>query len=227
MNIPFLHSMKAAGLCLLIAFVLISGQPADAATLTTGNLLTSGRPQAGWGLGYTNTSSTNLQNAQSITTTVAGVLDNIGVEIYNTGLAIDDLTLSIYTAVGGVPGTLIGSVTEPIASFPSGTNITTTIDFSGLGIFLSPSTQYVLTASVATPLLTNSQYVWTSTTDSGYSGGVPLYNNGGTGDPWQPYPAHNDFVFGVYVNSVPIPPALWLFGSGLLGLVGIARRKKA
>jgi len=26
---------------------------------------------------------------------------------------------------------------------------------------------------------------------------------------------------------VPIPPAAWLFGSGLLGLVGIARRKKA
>ncbi len=25
---------------------------------------------------------------------------------------------------------------------------------------------------------------------------------------------------------IPIPPALWLFGSGLLGLVGIARRKK-
>jgi len=25
----------------------------------------------------------------------------------------------------------------------------------------------------------------------------------------------------------PIPPALYLFGSGLLGLIGIARRKKA
>jgi len=29
------------------------------------------------------------------------------------------------------------------------------------------------------------------------------------------------------ISSVPIPPALWLFGSGLLGLVGMARRKKA
>jgi hypothetical protein len=26
--------------------------------------------------------------------------------------------------------------------------------------------------------------------------------------------------------SVPVPPAVWLFGSGLIGLVGIARRKK-
>ena len=30
----------------------------------------------------------------------------------------------------------------------------------------------------------------------------------------------------VMTNPVPVPPAVWLFGSGLLGLVGIARRKK-
>jgi len=29
------------------------------------------------------------------------------------------------------------------------------------------------------------------------------------------------------LTTVPVPAAAWLFGSGLLGLVGIARRKKA
>lgn len=29
------------------------------------------------------------------------------------------------------------------------------------------------------------------------------------------------------VNAVPVPAAVWLFGSGLLGLVGVARKKKA
>jgi hypothetical protein len=29
------------------------------------------------------------------------------------------------------------------------------------------------------------------------------------------------------ISSVPVPAAVWLFGSGLLGLVGMARRKKA
>jgi len=31
----------------------------------------------------------------------------------------------------------------------------------------------------------------------------------------------------VGVNIVPVPAAVWLFGSGLLGLIGIARRKEA
>ena len=28
------------------------------------------------------------------------------------------------------------------------------------------------------------------------------------------------------INAIPIPAAIWLFGSGLIGLVGIARRKR-
>lgn len=31
----------------------------------------------------------------------------------------------------------------------------------------------------------------------------------------------------VNVNAVPIPPAVWLFGSGLLGLIAVARRKSS
>lgn len=30
-----------------------------------------------------------------------------------------------------------------------------------------------------------------------------------------------------YVKPIPLPPAAWLFGSGLIGLIGIARRKKS
>ena len=29
------------------------------------------------------------------------------------------------------------------------------------------------------------------------------------------------------VSAVPVPAAAWLFGSGLIGLVGLARRKQA
>jgi hypothetical protein len=37
---------------------------------------------------------------------------------------------------------------------------------------------------------------------------------------------HLDFD-NVRLNTIPLPASVWLFGSGLLGLVGIARRKKA
>ena len=42
-----------------------------------------------------------------------------------------------------------------------------------------------------------------------------------------PDPSINVYVDNLSVNSVPVPAAVWLFGSGLIGLAGIARRKKA
>jgi hypothetical protein len=40
----------------------------------------------------------------------------------------------------------------------------------------------------------------------------------------------NDYVDDVTVSGdafIPSPPAFWLFGSGLLGLIGMSRRKKS
>ena len=34
-------------------------------------------------------------------------------------------------------------------------------------------------------------------------------------------------AFSASLSMVPVPAAVWLFGSGLLGLIGIARRKRA
>ena len=39
-------------------------------------------------------------------------------------------------------------------------------------------------------------------------------------------PITMNYVGGVATNPVPVPAAAWLFGSGLLGLVGVARRNK-
>ena len=36
-----------------------------------------------------------------------------------------------------------------------------------------------------------------------------------------------DYFIEADISSVPVPAATWLFGSGLLGMIGIARHKKA
>ncbi|MDH3514446.1 MAG: VPLPA-CTERM sorting domain-containing protein [Gammaproteobacteria bacterium] len=56
-----------------------------------------------------------------------------------------------------------------------------------------------------------------STTQWAYLGGAPA----GAGRPM--YALSSEFT----VSAVPVPAAMWLFGSGLLGLVGVARRKAA
>lgn len=42
-----------------------------------------------------------------------------------------------------------------------------------------------------------------------------------------PYLGRAEFDFVSVAIATPLPPALYFFGSGLLGLIGIARRKKA
>lgn len=66
------------------------------------------------------------------------------------------------------------------------------------------------TVGVAAPTLLGSQ--WRNDNPDGSSG--PL------GDIIPTYTGAT-----VTVSAIPVPPAIWLFGSGLLGLVGVARRR--
>jgi hypothetical protein len=74
-----------------------------------------------------------------------------------------------------------------------------------------------------------SSYYWSSTdyapdTDSAW------YFVFDGGDQWNLGKGANTYAWAVHsgdVGAVPIPPALCLFGSGLLGLIGLARKKAA
>lgn len=48
---------------------------------------------------------------------------------------------------------------------------------------------------------------------------VPLNGYAGTYDP------ANQLVYVNNISAIPVPAAVWLFGSGLIGLIGVARRK--
>jgi len=53
-----------------------------------------------------------------------------------------------------------------------------------------------------------------------FLGGSNVSNN------YQFYIAELDYTIKGITPEVPIPPAIWLFGSGLVGMIGIARRRK-
>jgi len=66
-----------------------------------------------------------------------------------------------------------------------------------------------------------------STTEKLKLTGTGLLSGGGfdpTAATWT-FSAQNASSYSMSITAVPVPAAAWLFGSGLLGLVGIARRR--
>jgi hypothetical protein len=72
-------------------------------------------------------------------------------------------------------------------------------------------------------------YVFNTTAGADVSGGVTLALKTGCGAVEGCFSDvyFDNVSFTADVNAVPVPAAVWLFGSGLIGLVGIARKKKA
>ncbi len=71
---------------------------------------------------------------------------------------------------------------------------------------------------------------WSATEFSNSPDYQAYYFNMGSGEQGRTYKTDNISTWAVQtgdVSAVPVPAAVWLFGSGLLGLAGIARRKKA
>ena len=132
---------------------------------------------------------------------------------------LDDVNLALGTSwtAADFAGSKTNADQDPIQSW--------TQDEFGLGTltitnFTDTSGTWTLTGGSVAPLFFVDKY------DSFYD----LYTYSGTGLPYSDTWSHADkfatshiSVYGV----VPIPAAVWLFGSGLLGLIGIARRKKS
>jgi len=115
-----------------------------------------------------------------------------------------DLTTagSGFTAVGG----FFGDISDPL--------IAITIDIYGLTGLLDSRELMSASMKVDTP---SNFFGWIVDGDEITNLSYELHGN---------YEGIDDFVFGV-ASPVPIPSAVWLFGSGLIGLIGFARRKKA
>ena len=99
----------------------------------------------------------------------------------------------------------------------------TAFDFSGLPVSVSAGTMLALTLRY-TGVSPDIYVEWGNSNDPYATGHA--WNNRKWDAGWALF-SGIDYGFRTYVDAseAPIPPALWLFGSGLLGLIGISKRK--
>ena len=125
-----------------------------------------------------------------------------------------DFTISLYSGAG-VTGTLLGSKSFTLADgFGGTTGLLHTEDFSFIGTLAAGAYTAAFSTGTGRGGIRYVNY-------NPYTLGE-IYNVLGVFD-------HNgtnpDLAVLVTANPVPLPTAAWLFGSGLIGLIGFARRK--
>jgi hypothetical protein len=119
-----------------------------------------------------------------------------------------DLSISPVTAVGGLFGDIDGpDNTSPVDLSRSGTfNV-----YDNNGVITSFDVTF---GEMATGPLNKTFFGWTAT--ESVITKIEFVTD-------EPYSGLDDFQYG---TVVPVPAAAWLFASGLLGLIGFARRRK-
>ncbi len=132
---------------------------------------------------------------------------------------------------GGIDGWGIGTLSVSGSFTATFDTTTSTVQFSNINVVTNPGSSFVFPDYDGTydgSSFSGSQLVDLLGTYNTYSGtfdGANLAIAGVFRDPYYDGYVY-DFDIAASVSSVPVPAAVWLFGSGLLGLLGVAKRKK-
>lgn len=197
---------------ILSAALLFFATAAQAATVFD-TIGPTGVTTGGSGVFVGTTSGTNYERAASFSFsgTQSFILTGIDLLLDNTGN-----TIRLWSDSAGAPGTILDSA----ANETFVVNSLYSASLSG-GIQLDPNTTYWI--SVARP---SGSSAWRYTSAGPYFYGDRMHrDNGGA---WADSSPRYGQLYGFTVTGtpvvVPLPAAMWLFGSGLLGLVAFSRR---
>jgi hypothetical protein len=175
-----------------------------------------------------------VDQAQTFTVGVDGTLTNVEVLIEGFNQTAD-LLVDIRPTVGGIPilddQAILGEVAIPGTTIPGFPHTFINVDFSSQNIQVTSGSVLALVLKIDRSSVLGGDYSWRGETGDLYTSGVAYTRaDFGSGYEWLAPTSGGltvDYGFKTFVNPIPIPSALWLFGSGLLGLIGLSKRKMA
>jgi hypothetical protein len=186
-------------------------------------------------LNYMGVTNLTFQSIDTVGTLVGGMMFSWSGGSSQVSIVMDagQMFTALPTLLGGGPTTTVSSTYSAVSNevVPASAQITTAIartstlntgaGCDGLTLATQVNT-YTINTNFA-----NVGICTTGMNDDGI-GGDPM-----TSAAFTNYNANFDVLSVTFQNmemtppQVPVPAAVWLFGSGLLGLIGLARRKKA
>jgi len=218
--------MKMKKLALAIGFMAVGINCQAAVIVSNLSETTNGAQGVGTALfdpiwasnGFTVGSNAAGYDLNSVTVSMA---DKVG--------SPSNFTLSIYSDDGGEPDalleTLVGDNNPATAGLYS---------YTSTGLALSANTSYFLLAKTDDVAGLSDIFEWETTSSQNQTSpdGWLIGDNGvlstDLGNSWFTEPDNKQmFSIDATPSAVPVPAAVWLFGSGLIGLAGVAKRKKA
>lgn len=110
--------------------------------------------------------------------------------------------------------------TDPFTVFDSGTYIATLTDFEFPLAMISTGMSVTTATDLKGSLMAPGSFLFEATQGEAYF--VSFF---GFADTTTSLPPLGQY--GIEISQVPVPSAVWLFGTGLIGFVGLSRRKKA